>query len=704
MPGPELKITTLNAKPYGLPIEVGRRLIIGRAPQCDIVLPDRLVSSRHAELYWAEGRLRVRDLGSTNGIFINGVRRTEAALRVGDAIRAGNSVLEVRSLDVAPEEHRDERTDRTQIDPFSVKLSLEDVPADLARAPVAGAAADLVRQRLTILYRLGQDVNTIEKEEVWLERVGRLVREMIGPERFAVLAFGEGAIAATVHKGRATFERDWRAADPARAVYVPPAFVAQVVEEQKAILYQNALLEPRFFRDPEAKEAGIRTAMAAPLVTSRGVRGVLYLDRAAPPEFAPDDLHLLGVVANQCAVMFENVRLYDEARRALASLREAQDQLIRAEKMSSIGELVGEIAHEINNPLAGILGFAQLLLDGGEVPDASRESVKKIVEQAMRVKRIVEKLLIFARRTSGAFEPLSVNEVVTAAIEFKEYDFRAHKIEVERSLDPSNPLVSGNRTELEQVLVNILHNADQALAPAGKGKVAVATRRAGAHVEISVCDDGPGIAPEILPKIFDPFFTTKPLGIGTGLGLTVSYGIVRRHGGEIRVKSEPGRGATFEIALPLLSNAPEESAAPPAPGEAAASAGRTSAKIALFDARVLVIEDEEAIRETTSSYLARRGYRVTLAERGKDAIDALRRGDRFDAIVTDLRLPDTDGWSIYEQAVVLDPRLAGKVVVMTGDTANPECAAIEARRPGTLLPKPFDLADLEARIRRAIEG
>lgn len=540
---PTLLITTPNERPYAVRVGAGR-VTLGRGAGCEVVLSDKLISSRHLEIFTNNGQVRFRDLGSTNGIFVNGVRRVEGVLRAGDNVRLGNSVARF-SLEVEEEAldaFADVPTNRTVIDPFSIKLSLERVEADLAEAPTASpAASELVRERLMLLYRLGHDVNHLESRPVWLERLARLMRETIGPERVAVLTFDEPATAVSALAADPVFSRDCTLADPATPVYVPRSFLAQVVDEQKAILYDQLDLEPRFRNDAELVRRGVTNLMAAPLVVDRGVVGVFYLDRSSPEPFTADDLHLLGVLANQSAVMLENLRLFAETERALEELKRAQEQLVHAAKLSALGELVAGIAHEINNPLAGVLGFTQLLKTRDGVPADARLDLAKIEKQAVRVKSIVEKLLIFADRGPQQALPVAVNEVAREALELVQYDFAAHHVAVELALAPSEPLVSGDRGELRQVLVNLLHNADQALAPRGRGRVAIETRAAGGRVEVAIRDDGPGIAPDLLTRIFDPFFTLRPVGQGMGLGLSVAAGIVTRRRPRLRAAARGGR-------------------------------------------------------------------------------------------------------------------------------------------------------------------
>lgn len=229
------------------------------------------------------------------------------------------------------------------------------------------------------------------------------------------------------------------------------------------------------------------------------------------------------------------------------------DEVMRREKLAALGELVGGVAHEINTPLTGILAFAQLLQARIEGPDA-RQATETIVAETKRAARIVSKLLTFARQNPPERMPTDLNQVITDTIELRRYPLRVHGITLTTELDPRLPLTWADPFQLQQVFLNLLANAEQAVVVGGaERRITVRSRRVGDRLAVAVSDSGAGIAPEHLAHIFNPFFTTKPRGIGTGLGLSISDGIVREHGGTLRVHSEPGQGALFEVSLPLVS-------------------------------------------------------------------------------------------------------------------------------------------------------
>lgn len=230
------------------------------------------------------------------------------------------------------------------------------------------------------------------------------------------------------------------------------------------------------------------------------------------------------------------------------------EEVVRREKLAALGEIVGGVAHEINTPLTGILAFSQLLLARGAPDDASRHAAETIVAEAKRAARIVGSLLTFARQTPTDRSRTDVNLLLGQTVELRRLVLGQSGISLEADLDPQVPVTWADAGQLQQVFLNLIANAEQAVSGVeGTRRIVVRSRRQGEGIVIGVSDSGRGIAPEHLPHIFNPFYTTKPRGVGTGLGLSISDGIVREHGGTLRVHSEPGNGALFEVLLPVVS-------------------------------------------------------------------------------------------------------------------------------------------------------
>src|SRR5215813_1018962 len=232
-----------------------------------------------------------------------------------------------------------------------------------------------------------------------------------------------------------------------------------------------------------------------------------------------------------------------------------QAKLMHAEKMAAVGQLVSGVAHEVNNPLTAILGFADLLMENPDLPDTARKDLRVILQEAQRTKQIVQNLLSFARQMPPQRNPVQLNSILRRTIQLRSYDFNSHGVEIIEHLDEGLPDVMGDAHQLQQVFLNILNNAYDAVREVGRpARIEIMSTKAGEAVEVSFSDNGNGISHT--DKIFDPFFTTKEVGKGTGLGLSICYGIAKEHGGEILCHNNIGRdGATFIVRLPVVPQA-----------------------------------------------------------------------------------------------------------------------------------------------------
>jgi PAS domain S-box-containing protein len=393
--------------------------------------------------------------------------------------------------------------------------------------------------------------------------------------------------------------------------------------------------------------------------------------------------------------------LRDRTQRArLEEERERmQSQLAQAARLETIGRMISGVAHELNNPLTAILAFGQDLLSQPRTPEDA-EALHTIVQQSQRCRSIVQDLLTFARTKREDRQVVSLAEVVDRVRPAFERLAAAESIRLEVRVNRDLPSVHADPAALEQVLTNLLSNAFHA-AGAG-GWVLVSTGLEGEQVSLLVEDDGPGIPAEVLPRLFEPFFTTKSHGKGTGLGLSVSHGIVEQHGGKLQVTNREGQGihgARFTVLLPFLDRRSFDRSA-----LHAASRIELPRAEAPLTRRVLIVDDEAAIRTAIRRYLERRGWEVEEAKNGREALERLGldgssagRSDRYDAVVTDLRMPGVSGIEIHDRLAAQDPAGLEKLIVISGDTASAEVAEFIARLRQPIIQKPFDmraLADL----------
>ncbi|HZN55146.1 MAG TPA: ATP-binding protein [Candidatus Polarisedimenticolaceae bacterium] len=372
--------------------------------------------------------------------------------------------------------------------------------------------------------------------------------------------------------------------------------------------------------------------------------------------------------------------------RDVTDLRRAEKSLAQAERLSSLGEVVAGVAHELNNPLSAVLGYAQLI-QGGPIRDDLERDLARIVESARRCQRIVVNLLSFARKHPPEKKPHDLNACVRKVVELKTYHLRAARVEAVLDLAEGLPPALFDFYQMEQVVLNLVNNAEQSIVAAGRpGRVTIRSFATETEVGLDVADDGPGIPGPVRHRIFDPFFTTKGAGEGTGLGLSVSYGIVQEHRGRIELRPDPPvGGAVFRVALPRAESLVAEASPTGAPA-------RTAPR-PLLGRRVLVAEDEPLVRDLFSRLLQQDGASVTLAKDGEEAWIKILETD-FDLIVADLRMPNLDGRALYERVVEEKPSMVRRFVFATGDLVRQESLKFLEGLPNRILAKPLDVENV----------
>jgi signal transduction histidine kinase len=360
-------------------------------------------------------------------------------------------------------------------------------------------------------------------------------------------------------------------------------------------------------------------------------------------------------------------------------------------RFAAAGELLAGVAHEVNNPLMAIAAHAENRLADPTITEEQRAEMTQILRQARRAAKLLRGLLRFVRATEREVGMVNLNDVVRGALDLVSYRFGVDEITVGGRLDPALPAVQGDAIKLEQVLVNLLSNAIEALRGVDRPRrLTVDTWAQEGRVLVAVEDGGRGVAPEVAPRLFRPFATTKGRR-GTGLGLYISRQIAREAGGDLVLDTETGRGARFVVSLPV--------AVGPEPAGARSSGPRRAppGEVSLKDLRILIVDDEDAVRRPMAKYLTRRGAQVTEAPDGEAALARLRDG-AFDVILADLRMPRMGGVELYARLEQAHPEVAARVLFLSGDIsqlAEPGNTPVARER---VLVKPVELSELERRI------
>jgi two-component system NtrC family sensor kinase len=385
------------------------------------------------------------------------------------------------------------------------------------------------------------------------------------------------------------------------------------------------------------------------------------------------------------------------------SVVQIQSRMLQTEKMAAVGQLVSGIAHELNNPLTAIMGYAQLLLGHGLAP-AQLSEAKKVYQEAERARRIVKNLLYFARESTPERTGVDINEIVERTLALRSYELRVENIVVHCKLHRNLPQTLADPYQLQQVVLNLVINAEQALLEGrGEGHIRIRTSLvtppAGhltkRRILIEISDDGPGIRAEIASRVFDPFFTTKPAGLGTGLGLSIVYGIVHQHGGEVTFENQPGGGVKFTVELPVVG-------VPSKPG-ISPRARRGGRSAAIAPGRILIVEDERTVAQLMVDVLREEGHYVEAVLDSPEGLTRLSR-NHYDLVICDLRMPRLDGPSFYDALVRAGSPMRNRILFTTGDTLAPRTLDFVEPKGLPFLAKPFLVEELKLAVNGLLVG
>jgi signal transduction histidine kinase/ActR/RegA family two-component response regulator len=447
------------------------------------------------------------------------------------------------------------------------------------------------------------------------------------------------------------------------------------------------------FLDPQGRKALLDRLTSDGAVTN-------YLIRLRRVDQAPVWVEVTGraeIDADGVVQLDALIRDVSERKKLDDDTRGIYHQLLQAEKMAALGQTISGVAHELNNPLATILSWAERLSQKATLEPSARRGLEIILGEAERAARIVRQLLTFARKRQTTRAMIDVNQTVRETLSLRAYEQHVSNVTTIDALSAGLPQVFADGYQVQQVLLNLIINAEQAmLSSHGRGVLVVRTWHDQEHdaVVLEINDDGPGVPEDVQPKVFDPFFTTKEVGKGTGLGLTVAYAIVQEHGGRIRLESRPGGGASFFIELPVTGNASPSHAPVRRMVDSEAAPGGAS---------ILLVEDEAPLAVAVADALRDNGYAVEHAGDGEQALQKVRH-KTFDLIICDLKMPRVDGRTFYGMLQTAAPLMTRRVLFMTGDVAGTDAESFLESTGCRWLAKPFRLADLLKAVKESLSS
>ncbi len=473
-------------------------------------------------------------------------------------------------------------------------------------------------------------------------------------------------------------------------IELSPSLIDQLRRVRATVISGTAPNLPQAFRDLRGNEQ-LAVSQIAVLWSKDRIMGALAIGCREAREFSAAEINLISAVANQIATAIDKSLLLEQTREAYETLRRTQQQLLQSEKMAAVGQLISGVAHELNNPLTAILGYSQLLNSEDVSGARSQEYVEKLHRQAQRTHHIVQSLLSFARQRKPHRAPVNLHQILEDTLLLREYDLRVKKIRVHRDFDPNLPATSADFNQLQQVFLNILNNAMDAIHDTGEpGEIWIRTQASDGRLRVELTDSGSGV--QSPHRIFDPFYTTKPVGKGTGLGLSICYGIVKEHGGDIEARNSPPRGATFVITLPLLL------------GSSSPMPDNESGTKCLLRGKVLLVDEVETVLQLEEEVLGAAGASVRLARRPDQAIEILKR-EPVDAIVCDAKLHGEDSVAeLYGWIEKARPELSSKVLFTISSAGEEETLKFLRAKGCPILRKPFQIDEFLAAVKRVLSS
>ena len=489
-----------------------------------------------------------------------------------------------------------------------------------------------------------------------------------------------------------------------------------VFQSGESIYIKNTKNDKRFKKDPLYVEF-MKSVLCIPLISGKNTIGVLRLSAPESNAFNKEDQNLLQIVANQVANVLQNVQLvnnlkqsYRQQEQVLERLRRAEmqlsnyskdleiivekrtNELVQSEKLATVGQLVAGVAHELNNPLAIIMGYADLMISDEETDGKFISRLEKIHLATMRCAKIVNNLLKFSQKSKIEKKVVNINDLIRETLELFEYQFKVNDIKVKRKLQEDLPTTLCDPQQIQQVFLNLISNSYDAMAKQDDNKsFEVIAKLKNDMIVIEFRDTGPGIDKVNQRKLFEPFFTTKEVGKGTGLGLSLSYGIIKEHNGEIEYDSSYTKGAKFIIQLPVI-------------GEPALKVSKKQHAYSIdSNTKVLIVDDEHDIISFQQDILSNYSCKVDVASSGKKALIKLNKKG-YDVIISDIKMPGKmDGIDLYKELKKIKPGLEKRMIFTTGDTVSAKTQKFLEDVDNLYLKKPFLISEFIDKVNQCLK-
>jgi PAS domain S-box-containing protein len=423
-----------------------------------------------------------------------------------------------------------------------------------------------------------------------------------------------------------------------------------------------------------------------------------FLCRQHPLHLVRKDGGSIPLEVNGSEVDFDGQPAYQFFMLEVTERARLEQQLRQAEKLSALGQMISGVAHELNNPLAVVKGYLELILAHHDLTVQTRADLEKVAHESNRAAKLVLNFLSFARDQPAHRELVNLNDLIQRLVEVRKFDLVLARTELLLDLEPELPLVSADPDQAQQLIINLMNNALQAMAgstPAGRLKIS--TRCVEERIHLLVEDNGPGVPPQLLNKIFEPFFTTKEVGAGTGLGLSIAHSIMSEHKGRLYYQASALGGAGFVLEFPVALPGSSR------PGGATVFLKQPANPMAVCAGKILILDDEKSLAELLAEMLEMLGYTTTLSHVPAQALELIERED-FELIISDFRMPGLNGEQFYRLAIKLKPMLAQRIIFLTGDVVNEETLKFLKSIGNPHLAKPFNLAHVKATVAEVIKA